>query len=81
MTIGKTENELIAMLNEALRADDDCEDIKVVGLAQMHDAGGRINWDVDILKSAGSEVARDCMHVLIATKLSLQRQFHLLTKN
>jgi hypothetical protein len=71
----KTEAELIALLNAALRRTDACDGVTVAAIHQVEETTA--NWDTDALRGS-SAVSRDCKRVVIAAKADLRKMYDLL---
>jgi len=71
----RTEAELIALLNAALRRTDACDGVIVAAIHQVDDKTA--NWDADALRGA-SAVSRDCKRVFVAAKADLRKMYDLL---
>lgn len=80
-TIGKTDAELVALLNAELRKHKVCNDVHAKSVYHLPDSDGPhgANWDSNILQGSGTMVLPDCMQVFDAAKFELQRKYHLLT--
>ena len=76
---GKTETELLVLLNDALREHDVCKDVRVKSIERVEDDRAVSNWDASILSGSGTPVLPDCKRAFIAAKLELQRRYFLLT--
>jgi len=70
----RTEAELIALLNAALRRTDACDNVTVAAIHQVEDKAA--NWDADALRGA-SVASRDCRRVFIAAKADLRKMYDL----
>jgi hypothetical protein len=70
----RTEAELIALLNAALRRTDACDGVTVAAIHQVENKAA--NWDADALCGA-SAVSRDCRRVFIAAKAELREMYDL----
>ena len=71
----RTEAELIALLNAALRRTDACDGVTVAAIHQVEDKTA--NWDADALRGARGPVARDCKRVFTAAKADLRKMYDL----
>ena len=71
----RTEAELIAFLNAALRRTDVCDSVTVAAIYQVDDKTA--NWDADALRGSGVPVLPDCKRVFIAAKNDLRRMYDL----
>jgi hypothetical protein len=76
---GKTEIELLVLLNDVLRKHDACEDARATALERVGDAQSDVNWDASIESVSGRAVLPDCKRAFIAAKSELQRKYFLLT--
>ena len=72
----RTEAELIALLNAALRRTDVCDSVTVAAIYQVEDKTA--NWDADALRASGVPVRPDCKRVFIAAKYDLRQKYDLL---
>ena len=72
----RTEAELIALLNAALRRTDVCDSVTVAAIYQVEDKTA--NWDADALRGSGVPVRPDCKRVFIAAKYDLRQKYDLL---
>lgn len=72
----RTEAELIALLNAALRRTDVCDSVNVAAICQVEDKTA--NWDADALRGSGVAVRPDCKRVFIAAKYYLRQKYDLL---
>lgn len=70
----KTEAELIALLNAALRRTDVCDGVTVAAIHQVEHKTA--NWDADALRGS-SAVSLDCQRVFIAAKDHLRKAYNL----
>ena len=73
----RTEAELIALLNAALRRTDVCAGVTVAAIHQVKDKTA--NWDADALRGAGMSVPHDCRRVFVAAKNDLREMYDLST--
>jgi hypothetical protein len=71
----KTEAELIALLNAALRRTDVCDGVTVAAIHQVEDKTA--NWDADALRGSGVPVLPDCRRVFVAAKDHLRKEYNL----
>ena len=71
----RTEAELIALLNAALRRTDVCDGVTVAAIHQVKDKTA--NWDADALRGSGVSVRPDCKRVFIAAKRDLREIYDL----
>ena len=71
----RTEAELIALLNAALRRTDVCDGVTVTAIHQVEDKTA--NWDADALRGSGVLVPPDCKRVFIGAKNHLRRAYNL----
>ena len=72
----RSEAELIALLNAALRRTDVCNNVTVTAIHQVEDKTA--NWDADALRGSGVPVRPDCKRVFIAAKFDLRQKYDLL---
>ena len=70
----RTEAELIALLNAALRRTDACDNVTVAAIHQVEDKTA--NWDADALRGP-SAVPRDCKRLFVAAKDQLRKVYNL----
>ena len=70
----RTEAELLALLNAALRRTDACDSVTVAAIHQVNDKTA--NWDADALRGS-SAVSRDCRRVFSAAKADLRKIYDL----
>ena len=71
----RSEAELIALLNAALRRTDVCDGVTVTAVHQVRDKTA--NWDADALSGSGAPVVRDCKRVFVAAKYDLRQMYNL----
>ena len=71
----RTEAELIALLNAALRRTDVCDGGNVAAIYQVADRTA--NWDADALRGSDVPVTLDCRRVFIAAKHDLRHMYDL----
>ena len=71
----RTQAELIALLNTALRRTDVCDGVTVTAIHQVEDKTA--NWDADALRGSGVPVLPDCKRVFIAAKADLRKMYDL----
>ena len=71
----RTQAELIALLNAALRRTDVCDGATVAAIYQVKDKTA--NWDADALRGAKSPVASDCRRVFADAKNGLRKMYDL----
>ena len=71
----RTEAELIALLNAALRRTDVCDGVTVAAIYQVEDTTA--NWDADALRGSDVPVLPDCKRVFIAAKYDLRQMYDL----
>ena len=75
-TIGKTETELTAIADEALRRQPGCETARVVALAPLPHANGGRNWEIPGV-AIGDSLISDVDRAVITLHHQLGRKFHL----
>jgi hypothetical protein len=75
-TVGKSQQELTALANEALRDQPGCETARVAGLAPLLHAGGGRNWEIPNVV-LGDSLISDVDRAVITVHHRLGRQFHL----
>ena len=73
----RTEAELIALLNAALRRTDVCDGVTCAAIYQVEDKTA--NWDADALCGSGVHVLPDCKRVFIESKFNLRQMYDLQT--
>ena len=71
----RTQAELIALLNAALRRTDVCDGVTVAAIHQVEDKTA--NWDADALHGSDVSVRPDCRRVFIAAKHDLRKMYDL----
>ena len=71
----RTQAELIALLNAALRRTDVCDGVTVAAIHQVADKTA--NWDADALRGSGVAVGPDCKRVFTAAKYDLRQKYDL----
>lgn len=78
MTIGKSQRELLALLNYELSKHEVCDGLYADHIERLWAVDEhRPNWDVSYLLS-DPNMSFDCKRAVIAVKYNLQQQFHLL---
>ena len=75
-TIGKTNAELTALANEALRDQPGCETARVTGVQLLPDARGGRNWEIPNVV-LGDSLISDVDRAVITVHHRLGRKFHL----
>jgi hypothetical protein len=75
-TIGKTEPELTAIADEALRRQPGCETARVVSLAPLPHAKAGRNWEIPQVV-LGDSLISDVDRAVITVHHQLGRKFHL----
>ena len=75
-TIGKTEIELIALANAALRSQPGCESARVVALAPLPHAKAGRNWEIPNVV-LGDSLISDVDRAVLSVHHQLGRKFHL----
>jgi hypothetical protein len=71
----RTNAELIALLNAALRRTDVCDGVTVTAIYQVKDKTA--NWDADSLRGSGVSVRPECRRVFVDAKNDLRRRYDL----
>ena len=71
----RTQAELIALLNAALRRTDVCDGVTVAAIHQVEDKTA--NWDADALRGSGVPVLPDCKRVFRDAKHGLRKMYDL----
>jgi hypothetical protein len=72
----KSQPELIAIANEALRRQPGCETARVIALAPLPHARGGRNWEIPNVL-LGDSLISDVDRAVITVHHQLGRQFHL----
>jgi hypothetical protein len=75
-TIGKSQSELTAIADEALRNQPGCETARVVTLAPLPHAGTGRNWEIPNVV-LGDSLISDVDRAVITVHHQLGRKFHL----
>jgi hypothetical protein len=75
-TIGKSQPELTAIANEALRRQPGCETARVVSLAPLPHAKAGRNWEIPQVV-LGDSLISDVDRAVITVHHQLGRKFHL----
>ena len=76
-TTGKTQSELTAIADEALRSQPGCETARVVALALLPHARSGRNWEIPGVV-LGDSLISDVDRAVITVHHQLGRKFHLL---
>ena len=76
-TIAKTNAELTAIANEALRSQPGCETASIIGVQPLPDARGGRNWEIPNVV-LGDSLISDVDRAVITVHHRLGRKFHLL---
>jgi hypothetical protein len=71
----RTQAELIALLNAALRRTDVCDGVTVTAIHQVEDKTA--NWDSDAPRGVDVAVPPDCKRVFIDARKGLRRRYDL----
>ena len=77
MTTPKTQSELTAIADEALRGQPGCETARVVALSPLPHARGGRNWEIPNVV-LGDSLISDVDRAVITVHHQLGRKFHLL---
>jgi hypothetical protein len=75
-TVGKSQSELTALADAALRDQPGCETARVVALALLPHASGGRNWEIPHVV-IGDSLISDIDRAVITVHRQLGRQFHL----
>ena len=75
-TTGKTQAELIAIADEALRSQPGCETARIVMLAALPHARSGRNWEIPNVV-LGDSLISDVDRAVITVHHQLGRKFHL----
>jgi hypothetical protein len=75
-TTPKSQPELTAIANEALRSQPGCETARVVALAPLSNTSGGRNWEIPNVL-LGDSLISDVDRAVITVHHRLGRQFHL----
>jgi hypothetical protein len=76
-TTGKSQPELIAIANEALRSQPGCETARIVALAPLPHARSGRNWEIPNVVLCDSLIS-DVDRAVITMHYQLGRKFHLM---
>jgi len=77
-TTGKSQSELTAIADAALRHQPGCETARVVALAVLPHARGGRNWEIPNV-AIGDSLISDVDRAVITVHRQLGRKYHLLT--
>jgi hypothetical protein len=75
-TIGKSNAELTAIANEALRNQPGCETARILTLSPLPQASGGRNWEIPHVV-LGDSLISDIDRAVITVHHQLGRKFHL----
>ena len=75
-TTGKSQSELLAIADEALRSQPGCETARVVTLAPLPHAKAGRNWEIPNVV-LGDSLISDVDRAVITVHRQLGRKFHL----
>ena len=75
-TIGKSQSELLAIANEALRSQPGCETASIVTLAPLPHAKTGRNWEIPNVV-LGDSLISDVDRAVMSVHRQLGRRFHL----
>jgi hypothetical protein len=75
-TVGKSQSELIAIANEALRNQPGCDTASIVALAPLPRPGGGRNWEIPNV-ALGDSLISDVDRAVITVHHQLGRKYHL----
>jgi hypothetical protein len=73
----KTERELEAALNKALRAHPECSGLSVRKVTRLDTNQGLANWDADCAAEPGVTISAECKRLFLTAKHGVQRRFDL----
>ena len=76
-TTGKTEIELVRLVDEALRAQPGCETASVPAVRRLPNVCGSRNWEIPNV-ILGDSLISDVDRAVITVHRQLGRQYHLL---
>ena len=76
LTTGKSQSELLAIADEALRSQPGCETARVVTLAPLPHARGGRNWEIPNVV-LGDSLISDVDRAVMSVHRQLGRRFHL----
>jgi hypothetical protein len=76
-TIAKTNAELTAIANEALRGEPGCETASIAGVQPLPDVRSGRNWEIPNV-TLGDSLISDVDRAVITVHHRLGRKFHLL---